>query len=117
MHAIYAEGGSDAEAKVAMAIPPSRAMSNTLWDDLQKREPEFSEAIKEGRQLAEAWWMMMARQNLITYEGIKFSAPLWFINMKNRFGWKDKIEHAGDPQNPIATTVVYLPSNGRETKK
>lgn len=33
MHAIYAEGGSDAEVKVALAIPPSRAISNILWDD------------------------------------------------------------------------------------
>ncbi|ESX03907.1 hypothetical protein X769_15640 [Mesorhizobium sp. LSJC268A00] len=55
MHAIYNEGGCDAEVKVALAIEPSRAMSNGLWDDLQEREPEFSQAVKEGRQLAEAW--------------------------------------------------------------
>src|SRR5258708_3481836 len=52
MHNIYREGGSDAEVKVALAIFPARALSNDLWDDLQKREPEFSESVKESRLLA-----------------------------------------------------------------
>lgn len=118
MHAIYNEGGCDAEVKVAMAIPPARAMSNDLWDHLQKREPEFSEAIKEGRQLAEVWWIGQGKKGLFTPEGIKFNAVTWIFNMKNRFQWKDKQEfqHSNDPDNPISTTHVYLPSNGRETK-
>lgn len=107
MHSIYAAGGSDAEVKVAMAIPPARAMSNMLWDDLQKREREFSEAIIEGRQLAEAWWEGKGREGLITYEGVKFSTQLWFLNMKNRFGWKDKQEvtHSADKDAPPIFTL------------
>jgi hypothetical protein len=45
---VFAEGGSDAEAKVALAIPPSRALSNDLWDALRERENEFSEAVRQG---------------------------------------------------------------------
>jgi hypothetical protein len=52
MHVIYADGGSDAEVKVALAIPPASALSNALWDELQGREPEFLQAIQEGRVLA-----------------------------------------------------------------
>lgn len=107
MHAIYGEGGSDAEVKVALAIPPARALSNDLWDALQDREPDFSEAIKEGHQLARAWWESTGRRNLITYEGVKFSTSLWFINMKNRFGWRDKqeVEHSANQDAPPIFTL------------
>ena len=107
MHAIYASGGSDAEVKVAMAVGTSRAMSNSLWDDLQEREEEFSEAIIEGRQLAEAWWQGKGREGLITDGNQKFSAQLWFMNMKNRFGWRDKqeVEHSANKDAPPVFTL------------
>jgi hypothetical protein len=37
MHALYNGGASDAEVKVALAVPPARSMSNDLWDDMQDR--------------------------------------------------------------------------------
>ncbi|MGO7032637.1 hypothetical protein ACCT19_17120 [Rhizobium ruizarguesonis] len=107
MHTIYADGGSDAEVKIALAVPPSRAISNMLWDDLQAREPEFSEAIREGRILAEMWWQRKGREGLFTCEGLKFSSQLWFMNMKNRFGWKDRqeVEHSADKNAPPVFTL------------
>ncbi|QQO19450.1 hypothetical protein JJB98_05805 [Bradyrhizobium diazoefficiens] len=54
MRILYNGGASDAEVKVALAIPPARAISNDLWDDLQERYPDFSEAVQEGHLLAEA---------------------------------------------------------------
>ncbi|WP_025593070.1 hypothetical protein [Agrobacterium tumefaciens] len=91
MHAIYNEGGSDAEAKVALAIPPSRALSNDLWDALQDREPEFSEAVKEGRLLSEAWWAGAGQKGI--FLGKDFNATAYVFSMKNRFrNWKDKQE-------------------------
>jgi hypothetical protein len=106
MHAIYADGGSDAEAKVAMAIHPARAMSNDLWDDLREREPEFSEAVKEGRQLSEAWWAAAGRRGI--FLGKDFNASTYIFNMKNRFlNWKDKQEMklSGDEEAPVEFTV------------
>ncbi len=107
MHEIYSLGGSDAEVKVAIAISPARALSNDLWDALQEREEEFSEAVKQGRQVAEAWWQVQARKGLFTHDGEKFSASLWFINMKNRFGWRDKqeVEHSADKNAPPVFTL------------
>jgi hypothetical protein len=54
-----------------------------------KRDQVFSDTIKRGEQLSEAWWSRTGRENLQNRE---FSATLWYMNMKNRFGWKDKSE-------------------------
>ncbi len=118
MHVNYG-GGSDDEVEVALAIPPSRAMSNDLWDALQKREPNFSEAILEGQQLAPAWWQRKAREGLLTFDGMKFSSQLWFINMKNRFGWKDKqeVQHSAErcsAELPSICKDIFNPLGGVE---
>lgn len=106
MHAIYGDGGSDAEVKVALAISPARAMSNDLWDALQAREPEFSEAVKEGRQLSEAWWANAGKRGI--FMGKDFNATTYVFSMKNRFhNWKDKqdVKLSGDEDAPVEFTV------------
>jgi hypothetical protein len=52
MHALYNSGASDSEVELALAISPARAISNDLWDDLQERYSEFSEAVQESHMLA-----------------------------------------------------------------
>lgn len=79
---IKKEGGSDVEVRVALDI------SVDLWDRFKKEIEEFSETIKKGRDLCEAWWLEKGRQ----LENKQFNAVLWYMNMKNRFGWKDKTE-------------------------
>lgn len=67
------------------------------------KKPEFSEALKVGLELSEAWWCSRGRLNL---ENREFNATLWYMNMKNRHGWRDKHEHSGNDAAPIriATT-------------
>ena len=77
------EGASRIEVMAKLKI------RNDLFYSLIKREPDFSEAIKEGVGLCEAWWKTKGRKNL---ENKNFSAVLWYMNMKNRFGWRDKTE-------------------------
>jgi transposase len=54
--------------------------------------PEFSDAIKNGVEFSEGWWRKEGRKNIRNKD---FNSTLWYMNMKNRFGWKDKTEMSG----------------------
>jgi hypothetical protein len=92
---LYEEGGSDVEVK-AMIYKWRGSYSNDLWDRWMKEEQEFSETIKMGKSLSAAWWANQGRTNLTNKD---FSFTGWYMNMKNRFGWKDKTEVAQTVQN------------------
>jgi len=85
--ALMSEGASKTEVAAEL---------NIAWDTLhewEKNFPEFSDAIKRGSKLSEGWWEKKARENLVSYkDGPTINASLWYMNMKNRFGWKDKQE-------------------------
>jgi hypothetical protein len=83
---MYSEGCSDVEIKVEAL----GCISDDLWYRLIDEEPKFSGTVKAGKQLSAAWWEKKGRVNL---ENKEFSSTLWYMNMKNRFGWKDKQEN------------------------
>ena len=99
---IKREGGSDVEVRVALDI------STDLWDRFKKEIEEFSETIKKGNDLCEAWWLTKGRQ----LENRLFNAVLWYMNMKNRFGWKDKNELVGKDGQELFPKPIY---NGKST--
>lgn len=114
MRLLYQEGGTDIEVRCALAIEPSLCMSNDLWYDLIEREPEFSEAVKEGQGLAQAWWERQGRTNLTTYEGVKFNTTLWIVNMRNRFAFTGADRNAPQEEDKKEGVVFYLPDNKRQ---
>jgi len=61
----------------------------------EKRYPEFKEAKQLGFVLCRKWWENLGRGGAAGK--IKnFNAAVWIFNMKNRFAWKDRIEHSGE---------------------
>lgn len=109
---LYKEGGSDEEAKAIIAEMRG-TFSNDLWERWMLDEPKFSEAIKSGRMFAQGWWMHKGRKSL---ENPAFSYTGWYMNMKNRFGWRDKTqtEHTGKIES---TQITYIQQSGNEPIK
>lgn len=80
---LYREGGSDVE--VADLLNLSLKKFYELIDENDK----FAEVVERGRTFAQAWWYRMGRQGLFME---KFNGSVYNFNMKNRYGWADKVE-------------------------
>ena len=96
------EGASDVEVRAELGI------SQDLWERFIGEIKEFSLTIKKGEDLCEAWWLGKGRKNL---ENKQFNAVLWYMNMKNRFGWKDKSEESGRLPVSTSTLNIFLTKN------
>jgi hypothetical protein len=83
---LYSNGGSNIEVK-KLIYEWRGKFSNDLWDRWMKEESEFSETIKKGLLFEEAWWIKEGRINLTNN---KFNYTGWYMQMKNRFNWKDR---------------------------
>lgn len=86
---LYNEGASDVEVKGYLVLQFD-SFSNPLWVRLlEDTDSIFSVTIKTGRMLSANWW---ENQGRIALRDGKFNSTLWYMNMRNRFGWADKTE-------------------------
>lgn len=56
---------------------------------MTERNDQFLTTIKKCKQLCETWWEKKGRKNM---ENKDFNSTLWYMNMRNRFGWADKVK-------------------------
>lgn len=79
----YGEGAADVEIAKLLDI--------TIADfyRLEQENNAFAKFAEKGRTLSQAWWYEKARKGLFTKE---FNTALWNFNMKNRYGWADKLD-------------------------
>lgn len=100
---LYEVGASDVEIRAYLA-KNCGSFSDDLWERFIKEEPDFSRTIKKGKLLSNSWWEKQGRENL---KDKSFSPVLWYMNMKNRFGWRDTEKETDnkDTQN-ITVSIV-----------
>ena len=106
---LYKEGASDVEVK-ALIHNERGTFSNDLWERWMKEENSFSETIKKGKKLSEAWWQRKGRKNL---ENAKFNYTGWYMNMKNRFGWADKNDITSGGKELNITPISFVKSKDK----
>jgi hypothetical protein len=99
---LYVDGASDVEIK-ALVWQKRGSFSNDLWGRWMDEEKEFSETIKMGRTFAKAWWEKKGRSGVDSQE---INSTMWYMNMKNRYGWRDKQDITSD-EKPIQTMVSF----------
>jgi hypothetical protein len=98
------EGASIVEIAVELNI--SRNTLSKMTDN----DAYFLSTIKECKRLCEAWWLKKGRTEL---ENKDFSYTGWYMNMKNRFGWTDRVDQTTKDEKISQVTVFKLPDNER----
>jgi hypothetical protein len=88
MIAMAQEGFSDVEMRRELCLDGGK-ISTRIWYQLKEKDAEFRDTINICKPLIEAWWVGVARQSINRQF---FQHQAWLINMKNRFGWKDKTD-------------------------
>lgn len=86
-------------------------MTHELWTRLIQEEPLFFETIKKAKALCEQWWQKEGRTSLRDKD---FSYTGWYMNMKNRFGWRDKQDVTTDGEKMEAGVIVLPEINDKE---
>jgi hypothetical protein len=79
----YEQGASDVEIARLLKITIVR------FYQLIEESEAFAEFVERGRTVSRAWWESNGRKNLWNKE---FNTALWNFNMKNRYGWADKVD-------------------------
>lgn len=79
-----------------------RVHIDTLYE-WQKVHPDFSDAIKKAQHFSEGWWTREGRLNLKTKD---FNSGLWFMNMKNRFKWRNEHNEDKEDQKSVMQNAI-----------
>ena len=78
------------------------------WKEENK---EFSDSIKRGVRLSQAWW---EKQGRISLRDRDFNYTGWYMNMKNRFNWSDKKEFNNEGSITVMVDTGISRSPGQD---
>lgn len=81
---MFANGEDVAEVATALGV------SRQTFYNWVEAYPDFKEAYEIGKQKSEAWWAKLGRAGAAGKVDIQ--PTVWIFNMKNKFGWKDRVE-------------------------
>jgi len=101
MYDVYFQGGSDAEVARLLRI------TMALFDKFYQGYPIFEEVVNKGRSDAKGFWENLGRTKILKANG-DLNDRLWFLVMKNRFGWMDKLPEDGSTTPAAAMTADEL---------
>lgn len=88
MRGVAENGGSEIAQRVKLGITKDQ------WYSLKEHEPEFSEFVKETKDLCQLWWESMGVKGLVyTKDGDRIQPKIYELHMMNRFGWNKKEQH------------------------
>lgn len=99
---------------------------DTLYN-WEKLFPEFSDAKKEAFEKSRLFWEDQGLKGLweeTEYDEKgrplktkKLNSTVWIFNMKNRFGWMDRVEHTGEEKKPIVLKYSLEDKKDESDKK
>jgi hypothetical protein len=104
------KGYSEVEIRAELIKSSGTSAKNIigLWYALKEHEAEFLKTVNIGKILCEAWWTAEARKRL---RGKNFQSFVWFKNMQNRFGWKDKLDLEHSAPEVLVEKFASLTAN------
>lgn len=85
--------------------------SRTTLYNWEKAYPEFLYAKEVGQAKGQYWWEQKgiaaaSGAKLSHFDPRNFNLGVWNTTMKNRFGYRDRMEVGGDPENPVKQEVT-----------
>jgi len=104
------QGASDVELRVTALD----GICHETWIRLIAEEYEFSETVKRCGDKCRVWWEANGRCNLKDKD---FNPTLWYMNMKNRFGWADKKEIKQEVSNKEGESFKVEDISGLDAKE
>ena len=93
--AMFASGESISEVCAELGI------TRETFGQRKSLHLDFSDAVKRGLELSEAWWTKLGRRGATGKA--KIQPATWIFNMKNRFGWTDRVEQVASATVDAAT--------------
>ena len=103
--ALFENGEAVEEVCVQLGI------SRRAFYDWVDKYPEFAAAYEMGRLASDAWWLRLGRAGATGKVNVQPS--LWIFNMKNRLGWRDKIEVDNDNDQTEPMHITFNVNDAR----